>query len=73
MLATWTLVVFLNGQPFVYPKEIATFEECETLERQALALILPNEPDRPNNVSCGRTDLSVFKPVMEEGRHDKHD
>ena len=65
MLATWTLVVFLNGQPFVYPKAIATLDECSDLERQAVALLVPNEPahpDRYTNASCGKTELSVFRP-----------
>jgi hypothetical protein len=67
MLITWTLVVFLNGQPFVYPKEIPTSEECSAMEGQILTMLVPNTPHSDNpqttSIACGRTDLSVYKPA----------
>ena len=62
MLPTWTLVIFLNGQPFVYPKEIPTLDECSEMSRQALGLLVPNSNDNQTNTYCGRTDLSAYKP-----------
>lgn len=68
MLTTWTLVVFLNAQPFVYPKQIPTLEECSAMLHWITPLLVPNSKERQalqTSASCGRTDLSVFKPARD--------
>ena len=59
MLPTWTLVIFLSVQPFVFPQTVATLEECSRMEMDALSHTVPGQASG----SCARTDLSVYKPA----------